>query len=76
MELGNGGKVVTIDAGHGGVDPGAVGVNNTLEKNINLEISKRLKLLFEQAGCQVIMLREDDRDFGTSSKLCKEKEKI
>jgi N-acetylmuramoyl-L-alanine amidase len=68
-----GGKVVTIDAGHGGVDPGAVGVNNTLEKNINLEISKRLKLLFEQAGCQVIMLREDDRDFGTSSKLLQRK---
>ena len=68
-----GGKIITIDAGHGGVDPGAIGVNNTLEKNINLEISKRLQLLFEQAGCQVIMLREDDRDFGASSKLLQRK---
>jgi len=68
-----GGKIITIDAGHGGVDPGAVGINKTLEKDINLEISKRLKLLFEQAGCQVVMLREDDRDFGTSSKLLQRK---
>jgi N-acetylmuramoyl-L-alanine amidase len=68
-----GGKVIVIDAGHGGVDPGAVGVNKTLEKDINLEIAKRLKPLFDQAGCKVIMLREDDRDFGTSSKLLQRK---
>ncbi len=68
-----GGKVITIDAGHGGVDPGAVGINNTLEKDVNLEISKRVQLLFEQAGSKVVMLREDDRDFGTSSKLLQRK---
>lgn len=64
-----GGKAITIDAGHGGVDPGAIGINNTLEKDVNLEIAKRLQLLFTQAGSKVIMLREDDRDFGTSSSL-------
>lgn len=64
-----GGKTITIDAGHGGVDPGAVGVNGTLEKDVNLEISKRLQLLFVQAGSKVVMLREEDRDFGTSPKL-------
>lgn len=64
-----GGKGITIDAGHGGVDPGAVGFKDTLEKDVNLEISKRLNLLFNQAGCKVVMIREDDRDFGTSSAL-------
>lgn len=64
---------ITIDAGHGGVDPGAVGAAKTLEKDINLAISKRLQLLFQQAGSHVIMLREDDRDFGQSSKLLQRK---
>jgi N-acetylmuramoyl-L-alanine amidase len=68
-----GGKTVFIDAGHGGVDPGAVGVNKTLEKDINLQISKRIQVLFTQAGSNVIMLREDDRDFGTSDKLLQRK---
>ncbi len=68
-----GGKAVLIDAGHGGVDPGAVGTAKTLEKDVNLEISKRLQLLFHQAGSKVIMLREDDLDFGTSSKLLQRK---
>jgi len=68
-----GGRTITIDAGHGGVDPGAVGANNTLEKDINLEVAKRVQLLFVQAGCNVVMIREDDRDFGTSSKLLQRK---
>jgi len=68
-----GGMTVTIDAGHGGVDPGAVGANNTLEKDINLEVAKRVQLLFTQAGCNVVMIREDDRDFGTSSNLLQRK---
>ena len=42
-----GGKqcVVVIDAGHGGMDPGKVGVNGTLEKEINLAVAKELKQL-------------------------------
>lgn len=68
-----GGKTVTIDAGHGGVDPGAVGITSLLEKEVNLEIAKRLQLLFTQAGSKVVMLREDDRDFGTSGKLLQRK---
>lgn len=64
-----GDKVIVIDAGHGGVDPGAVGYNNTLEKDITLEIAKRLKSLFDQAGSNVIMIREEDRDFGQSDSL-------
>lgn len=68
-----GGKTIFIDAGHGGVDPGAIGYNNTLEKDVNLAIAQRLNLLLTQAGCKVVMLREEDRDFGTSNKLMQRK---
>lgn len=52
--------VVVIDPGHGGRDPGKVGVNNALEKDINLEIAMSLKTLLEQNDIQVIMTREED----------------
>lgn len=68
-----GDKIIAIDAGHGGVDPGAVGINKTLEKDINLEIAKKLQALFIQAGSRVVMIREDDRDFGYSQKLLQRK---
>jgi N-acetylmuramoyl-L-alanine amidase len=67
-----GNQVVLIDAGHGGVDPGAVG-KNSLEKDINLAISKRLKLLIQQAGGNPVMVREEDVDLGTSEGLAKRK---
>lgn len=52
--------IVVIDAGHGGHDPGKVGVNNALEKDINLQIAQRVKTHLEKNGLQVIMTREDD----------------
>ena len=52
--------VVFIDAGHGGIDPGKVGVNSLLEKDINLSIAKQLKKLLEKKDIQVIMSREED----------------
>lgn len=53
--------VVVIDAGHGGNDPGKVGVNKSLEKDINLEIAKKLKTYLENSDVEVILTREDDR---------------
>ena len=53
-------KVIVIDAGHGGSDPGKIGVNGALEKDINLEISKRIKILLEEKGISVFMTRETD----------------
>ena len=50
-----------MDAGHGGDDPGKIGVNDALEKEINLEIAKKLKLLFETEGIIVVMTREEDK---------------
>ncbi len=51
---------IVIDPGHGGRDPGKVGVNYALEKDINLKISLKLKKLLEEKGYQIIMTREED----------------
>lgn len=69
--LGN--RVVVIDAGHGGVDPGAVGKGKVLEKDVTLAVSKRLQALVQHSGAKTIMVREDDRDLGTSQGLLKRK---
>ena len=53
-------RTVILDAGHGGSDPGKVGINNALEKEINLEISKKVKALLEAKEIKVIMTREND----------------
>lgn len=52
--------VVVIDAGHGGHDPGKVGVNDALEKDINLQIAEKVKKHLEKNGIEVVMTREDD----------------
>ena len=51
------GKVITIDPGHGGSDPGAIGPNGTMEKDITLAISKKLKAALEAKGAKVNMTR-------------------
>lgn len=51
---------VVIDAGHGGSDPGKVGINNALEKDINLQIAVILKKFLEAEDVRVIMTREDE----------------
>ncbi len=54
------GCIVVVDAGHGGNDPGKVGVNGTLEKDINLEIAMLLKEVLEAEGMTVVMTRQTD----------------
>lgn len=53
--------VVVIDSGHGGNDPGKVGVDGSLEKDINLEIAKKLKAYLEASDVKVVMTREEDK---------------
>lgn len=53
-------KCVVIDAGHGGDDPGKVGINGALEKDINLEIANLVKQYLEASDVTVIMTRETD----------------
>ncbi len=57
-------KVIVIDPGHGGEDGGTVAFDGTNEKEINLNISLKLKKLFENNGFKVIMTRAEDADLG------------
>lgn len=54
--------IILIDAGHGGIDGGAQSKNGTIEKDINLQISKRLKERLEKEGYKVYMTREEDKE--------------
>jgi N-acetylmuramoyl-L-alanine amidase len=54
------GKTIVLDAGHGGVDMGACGRQGVREKDINLEVTVRLKELLEEAGAKVVLTRIDD----------------
>ena len=52
--------VIVIDAGHGGDDPGKVGINGALEKDINLKIAGFVQSYLEQNGITVILTRDSD----------------
>jgi len=67
---------VVIDAGHGGRDPGKVGVNGALEKDINLQVAKKVKDLLEERKFQVIMTREEDADVDSKRDDMEERVKI
>lgn len=55
------GKTIVVDAGHGGHDPGAVGiVHNLTEKLVNLDTALKLTKLLEGAGAKVILSRKTD----------------
>lgn len=54
------GVCVVIDAGHGGSDPGKVGINNQLEKELNLKIAEILKGFLQAEGVEVVMTRQSD----------------
>nr|WP_255437766.1 N-acetylmuramoyl-L-alanine amidase CwlD [Thalassobacillus sp. CUG 92003] len=56
------GKVIVLDPGHGGPDGGAVGADDTLEKDIALSVAKYLRDYLQQNGATVYMTREEDKD--------------
>ena len=51
---------LVIDAGHGGKDNGAIGINGEKEKDFNLMISKKIKELSPQFGIDVMLSRDND----------------
>lgn len=57
-------KLIVIDPGHGGKNPGAIGVTGTWESNINYDIASRLNELLQNAGAFTIMTRKSDEDPG------------
>ena len=56
--------VIIVDAGHGGIDGGAVGADGTVEKGINLEIARDLEQMLSLFGFQVVMTRTEDTLIG------------
>lgn len=61
------GYVIVIDPGHGGVDGGAISRSGTMEKDITLAISFKLRDYLQQAGALVVMTREGDHDLASES---------
>lgn len=58
------GKTIYLDAGHGGKDPGAI-YDNVYEKDINLDIVKKLQFELEKMGAVVLLTRDDDYDLAS-----------
>lgn len=58
-------KIIGIDPGHGGVDPGAVSKNGVKEDEINLKIALKLKRFIEQSGGIAVLTRDSDRGLYT-----------
>jgi len=54
--------IVVVDPGHGGHDPGAIGIGGIEEKEIVLDISKQVTSLLQQQGIQGILSRTDDSE--------------
>lgn len=72
-------KVIVVDPGHGGIDPGVVGKSGALEKDITLAVGKRLAANLGQAGAMVLMTRETDTDLsdpGTVGVMAKKREDL
>lgn len=61
VKVSEGTDVVVVDAGHGGGDPGKVGIGDILEKEINLQIAEKVRSGLEKKKIRVVMTREEDR---------------
>lgn len=63
---------IAIDAGHGGIDPGAIGPSGMHEKDVALAVAKKLAYLIEQApGMEPLMIRTDDYYLGLRERTAK-----
>ncbi|AEV17487.1 N-acetylmuramoyl-L-alanine amidase CwlD [Geobacillus sp. G4] len=60
------GRIIVLDPGHGGPDGGAVG-GEAVEKDIALNVAKKLRDYLQQQGALVLMTRETDRDLASPS---------
>lgn len=65
----NGRLVVVIDPGHGGPDPGAVGIGGLKETDIVLDISRQVTALLERQGVTVIQTRNAEYDLGLEPRV-------
>lgn len=65
---------IVIDAGHGGIDPGKIGINDAKEKDINLSIALKLSALLKKENIKVVLTREDDNGLYSESSTNKKVE--
>ncbi len=56
------GKIIVLDPGHGGSDPGAIGPTGLQEKQVTLPVAEYLKSILEAKGAKVILTRTTDVD--------------
>jgi N-acetylmuramoyl-L-alanine amidase len=61
-------RVIVIDAGHGGFDPGALSDNGVEEQKINLEIALKLQRLLEESGTTTFLTRADEESVGDTKR--------
>lgn len=54
-------RTIVVDPGHGGRDPGAIGIGKLHEKSVTLRVAKALGKELEERGFQVVYTRQDDR---------------
>ena len=55
------GKIITIDAGHGGWDPGKIGIHKEREADINLQIANYLQMYLQLGGAHAFLTRVEDQ---------------
>ena len=60
---------VVLDAGHGGEDPGAISTSGIREKDLNLDIVKRLDAFLRSRGVQTVLTRQDDTFLGLDARV-------
>ncbi|MBF2097622.1 MAG: N-acetylmuramoyl-L-alanine amidase [Gloeomargaritaceae cyanobacterium C42_A2020_066] len=61
--------VIVIDPGHGGPDPGAIGIGGMQEKDIVIDVSRQVAALLEQQGLQVLLTRPSDADLDLAPRV-------
>lgn len=66
-------KVVVVDPGHGGPDGGGQGPSGVLEKQVTLELGKKVANYLSQAGSAIILTRETDTDLSSAGKSLRER---
>ena len=72
------GYTIVLDAGHGGIDGGVVGVNGSIESDINLKITKILRHYLQEKGYKVVLTRSGNEglyDIGAKSKKLSDMQK-
>lgn len=69
------GRTFVVDPGHGGEDPGKVSPSGIYEKDINLSVAKKLAVLLNEGGGQVILTREDDVSLSNHENTVRERKR-